>query len=209
MQKFTRHKIEEFLSRHATSAYTLDIGANKKDHAQHFPNRVTLDIDAVRNPDVIGDVQKLSFPDETFDCVVCSEVLEHVLDPAQAAHEMIRVLKKNGTLVLTTRFMYPVHDAPGDHWRFTSYGLEQLFSKMEYLETSTEGGPFYAAAVILQRVLFQTRVKGGKITKALVYGLALLLKSLDGLVIDSFGDIQRTKNVTTIGGSGVYLFGKK
>lgn len=42
-----------------------------------------------------GDVQCLQFPDDCFDCVVCTEVLEHVPDVAAAAREMTRVTRSH------------------------------------------------------------------------------------------------------------------
>ena len=44
------------------------------------------------NP-IAGDVQKLALPDNSFDCVVCTEVLEHVPDVARAAQEIRRVCR--------------------------------------------------------------------------------------------------------------------
>lgn len=49
-----------------------------------------------------GDAENLAFQNETFDLVICSEVLEHLLSPQHALTEMRRVLKKNGMLILTT-----------------------------------------------------------------------------------------------------------
>ncbi len=49
-----------------------------------------------------GDAENLTFKDETFDLVICSEVLEHLLAPQDALAEIRRVLKKNGVLILTT-----------------------------------------------------------------------------------------------------------
>lgn len=42
-----------------------------------------------------GDVQRLRFPDDRFDCVVCTEVLEHVPDVAAAAREIARVTRSH------------------------------------------------------------------------------------------------------------------
>jgi SAM-dependent methyltransferase len=42
---------------------------------------------------VAGDVQKLDFPDSSFDCVVCTEVLEHVPEVEAAARELARVVR--------------------------------------------------------------------------------------------------------------------
>src|SRR5579875_4152823 len=44
---------------------------------------------------VKGDVQRLQFPDNAFDCIVCTEVLEHVPDAAAAAREMTRVTRSH------------------------------------------------------------------------------------------------------------------
>ncbi len=49
-----------------------------------------------------GDAEQLAFRDETFDLVICSEVLEHLLQPQQTLNEIRRVLKPGGTLILTT-----------------------------------------------------------------------------------------------------------
>src|ERR1041385_1987742 len=40
-----------------------------------------------------GDATKLSFADESFDCVFCAEVLEHIPDVRQACRELARVAK--------------------------------------------------------------------------------------------------------------------
>ena len=46
--------------------------------------------------------EHLPFPDESFDCVILAEILEHVLDPDITVKEAKRVLKNKGTLVVTT-----------------------------------------------------------------------------------------------------------
>lgn len=47
------------------------------------------------------DLTKMSFKDETFDCVTCSEVLEHIYEYRKVLKELKRVLKKNGLLIIT------------------------------------------------------------------------------------------------------------
>lgn len=44
----------------------------------------------------------IEFDDGSFDCVLCSEVIEHVVDPEALTGEMRRVLRPEGTLVLST-----------------------------------------------------------------------------------------------------------
>jgi len=49
-----------------------------------------------------NDIKKLNFPDEEFDCIVSFETLEHVKEQEAAISELKRVLKKGGTLIIST-----------------------------------------------------------------------------------------------------------
>ena len=69
----------------------------------------------------------LKFDDNSFDVVVADQVLEHVEgNPQQAIDECFRVLKPGGLAIHTTCFINPIHDAPGDYWRFSPQGLDLL-----------------------------------------------------------------------------------
>lgn len=48
-----------------------------------------------------SDITKLPFRDESFDCVVCSEVLEHIPEDGKAMQEIVRVLKRGKSLVVS------------------------------------------------------------------------------------------------------------
>ena len=50
---------------------------------------------------MLGDGARLPFRDGSFDGLVCSEVLEHVLDDASVVREIARVLKPGGVAALT------------------------------------------------------------------------------------------------------------
>ena len=125
--KMTRERLARFVARCASDAKTLDIGCGGAPYAKYFPNRVGFDHAAGPDVDVVGDAHHLPFQDGEFERILCTEVLEHLLDPAKAIAEMRRVLQPGGMLILTTGFVFPLHDAPHDYWRFTRYGLEHLF----------------------------------------------------------------------------------
>lgn len=57
--------------------------------SQYFPNNLEKYVEGVRNE----NIEDRSFPDSTFDVIVCSDVLEHVFQPDRAVREMFRVLK--------------------------------------------------------------------------------------------------------------------
>lgn len=55
---------------------------------------------------LVSDVTRLPYDDDTFDVVICSEVLEHVPDHQKAVSELIRVLKPGKDLVVSVpRFL--------------------------------------------------------------------------------------------------------
>lgn len=65
----------------------------------------------------------------TFQLVVCCEVLEH----AERWREVVHVLKSmtapGGVLILTTRSPgFPLHEYPGDFWRFTPADMAEVFA---------------------------------------------------------------------------------
>ncbi|MFA5196790.1 MAG: class I SAM-dependent methyltransferase [Bacteroidales bacterium] len=53
-----------------------------------------------------ADINRLPFADISFDCVICSEVLEHIPDHEAAIKELIRILKPDGTLVVSVPRYY-------------------------------------------------------------------------------------------------------
>jgi ubiquinone/menaquinone biosynthesis C-methylase UbiE len=48
---------------------------------------------------VAGDVESLPFVDGSFGSILCTEVIEHIPDPAGALAEFRRVLRPGGTLI--------------------------------------------------------------------------------------------------------------
>ncbi len=62
--------------------------------------------------DIICDITKMPIDSETYDVVLCSEVLHHLPNPIEAIKEMVRVLKPGGTLILTAPFASLTHFSP-------------------------------------------------------------------------------------------------
>lgn len=205
MKKFTRGRIRSFVKRFATDGDVLEIGVAANDYDEAFPHRTTLDIDPARKPDVVADVVEMPFEDKCFDAVICSEVFEHLPDPVSAVRELQRVLKPGGRLILTTRFAFPIHDAPGDFLRYTPYMLRRLFNEWEMDTLEYEADPFSTIAILLQRLIFQTDLHGGAVSKGVVYVLALTVKAMRPLIRKQYGDIGKTQVVDNMLFSGIYM----
>jgi ubiquinone/menaquinone biosynthesis C-methylase UbiE len=50
----------------------------------------------------VGDVRSLSYADKSFDAVTCFETIEHVVDGNAVMREVARVLKDDGTALIST-----------------------------------------------------------------------------------------------------------
>ncbi len=81
-------------------------------------------------PDVLYDGKRLPFDAASFDTVLSTSVLEHTPDPAALIAEMARVLKPDGTVILTTPFAFRLHEEPYDYYRFTPYGLAAMLERV-------------------------------------------------------------------------------
>ncbi len=97
----------------------------------------TLDLDVNSNATYIADLCNSNIsiiPDNRFDVVVCTEVLEHVRNPFDAVNEIYRITKPGGSIYISTPFNFRIHGPLPDNWRFTIHGLKELFSKFTILK---------------------------------------------------------------------------
>ncbi len=207
--KPTRERIAAFVKTYASEVRTLDLGADDSPYRAFFPNRVSMDIKERSGVDVVADAHAMPFADGEFEIVLCTEVLEHLHDPARAISEMHRVLAPGGLLILTTRFLYPIHDAPGDFFRFTRYGLTHLFRDWEILELREESGTQETIGILIHRLGLQARFFGGPLMKAAVLIKGKLAMMFPNLVRTEFADIAHSRTDRTIMTTGYYLAARK
>lgn len=154
-------------SLHEASGMLLDIGAADRWILPHLPRHIAyiaLDYPATgrdrygARPDVFADAAYLPFADESFDNVVCLEVLEHVRYPERVITEIGRVLKPGGKVWLSMPFLYPVHDAPFDFQRHTAHGLQRDMERAGLSVTKIERT---TSAVATAGLLFSLAIAGG------------------------------------------------
>lgn len=113
----------------------LDIGCGNKPYLPLFEGVAStyFGVDAVDGPavDAVGVAEALPCEDQSFDVVLCTQVLEHVDDPAQCLSEIRRVLKPGGVVFLSTHGVFLYHPDPPtsdrDYWRWTHSGLLRIF----------------------------------------------------------------------------------
>jgi SAM-dependent methyltransferase len=72
--------------------------------------------------DHVCDIVRIPLQSESLDAVVCTEVLEHVLDPMAVLDEFARLLRPGGKLFLTAPFLSHLHMDPFHYYSgFTRY----------------------------------------------------------------------------------------
>lgn len=142
------------------SGAVLDVGCGEMPFRDALPEGVKyvgIDVPAATdfgmsgNPDIVAfDGTHIPFPDESFDHVLCTEVLEHAADPEALVREMHRVLRRGGSILVTVPFSARVHHAPWDFHRFTRYRLRQLFGAFDEVEVVERGNDI---AVIANKLI--------------------------------------------------------
>jgi SAM-dependent methyltransferase len=97
-----------------------------------------------------GDALALPFADAAFDCVICSEVLEHIVEFEAALEEIARVTRPGGAFALSVPRAWPericwalsesYRTAPGGHVRiFNARALRQAVVERGFAPTGRHG----------------------------------------------------------------------
>lgn len=129
-----RYPLAEWLRAEGAAAggkRVLDVGCGLKPYFPFFADAVEyVGVDVQENPhaDIHGAVEALPVDDASYDVVLCTQVLEHVDDPALAVRELHRVTAPSGRVLASTHGTQVYHPNPVDYWRWTHTGLEKLFA---------------------------------------------------------------------------------
>jgi len=77
--------------------------------------------------DLTWNGRDVPMDDESVDCVIATEFLEHYSDPTGVLTEIARVIKTGGRMFATVPFVWNLHEIPHDEYRYTPYSLERHF----------------------------------------------------------------------------------
>jgi ubiquinone/menaquinone biosynthesis C-methylase UbiE len=88
---------------------------------------------------VVFDGENIPFENESFENIICTEVIEHIPSPEKIISEMHRVLKPNGLAIITLPWSARVHFAPYDFCRYTPYKLKLLFQNFNEVNIQNRG----------------------------------------------------------------------
>lgn len=140
-----RNNVSEFIAAAGkkydrAGALLLDVAPQDHEGAKPYFTQAkveTLDIDPKSGATYIADLcanNAKVIPADHFDYVVCTEVLEHTLQPFDAVKEIMRTLKPGGYLFASSPFNFRIHGPLPDCWRFTEHGWRALLSDFEIVD---------------------------------------------------------------------------
>lgn len=132
----------------------LDVGCGTKPYRAlvSATSYTGLDYDtpsrrAAGHADVFYDGGRFPLAAQSFDGVLCTQVLEHVFNPEEFLREIARVSRPDGVLVLTVPFVWDEHEQPYDFGRYSSFGLRALLERTGFAVERLEKTPTDARAV--------------------------------------------------------------
>jgi SAM-dependent methyltransferase len=148
-----RTLLYEELSGLTLDGRVLDVGGGTRKSSYLTLLRVngqldSLNIDPDRVPTFVADLNKpLPIPSATYDTILSLNTLEHVREDVFALHEMTRVLKPGGRMLIFVPFLYRVHGSPSDFHRHPKPWWEAVLRDAGLTPIVTAiGGSRYLAA---------------------------------------------------------------
>ncbi|NVJ64069.1 MAG: class I SAM-dependent methyltransferase [Flavobacteriaceae bacterium] len=163
--KLTRNNIDKYFIRtaifsaikEASSSFSgnfLDVGCGKMPYRSYLLSNsnvqryvgldlgTALEYDSNIKPDYTWDGQLMPFEDNSFDCAMATEVLEHCPYPIEVLKEVRRVLRQGGVFFFTVPFLWNLHETPHDEYRYTPFALERMLLEagFEEIDIRATGG---------------------------------------------------------------------
>ena len=160
---FLVNDIKDALEKYARGNF-LDLGCGNKPYETVY-NSLTkgqIGCDAIQSDknkvDVICQATDLKFENNSFDSILCTQVLEHVYDHRKMMKEISRVLQPGGHIILTAPFAWELHEEPHDYFRFTPHALKTLFEEAGLVIDSIKpnGGKWAAIYQLRNNMLYHS-----------------------------------------------------
>ncbi len=161
-----RYYIEQFLRRNQEDirGHVLEFGDNY--YTSKFGGKavtrseILFPVEGNQDATIIGDLTTgVGLEPESFDCIVCTQVLGAIYDIKTAIWNARKALKPGGVLLVTIATITKIsHDDMakwGDYWRVTGLGAQKLFEEVFPPEnvTVTSYGNVYSATSLLYGVV--------------------------------------------------------
>lgn len=159
LQALSRELERAIAALHGDALAVVDVGSTWKPYRVLFGPRarrfLAVDIGPPTDMDVVGSADRLPLAGGSADVCLCTQVLEHVEDPAAVIAELSRVVKHDGVVLLSTHGVFHHHPYPHDYWRWTSEGLEKIMrERFRQVEVRANGGTLLLLCHVVGRGIY-------------------------------------------------------
>tara|TARA_E500000178_G_C16932139_1_gene712252 strand:- start:665 stop:1327 length:663 start_codon:yes stop_codon:yes gene_type:complete len=164
-KKMSRRRLNNFIERDINNfkkvkepkILFVGSGGELQDYVRNFSSYLySIDIDPSRKPDQIIDLTDPNFCQnyngDKVNLVCIFEVLEHTKNPLLAIKNIYNLIEKGSVVLLSTPFIFNIHDEPNDFYRFTKYGLKEIFKEFSEVEIKEKNGWLESIFVIIMRI---------------------------------------------------------
>ena len=132
VQAWIRSALPPILASAARPGAVLDVGCAEQPFRALIESSgqqyVGMDVvqNRMRSVDIVSTLEDAPSPAQAFRLILCTEVLEHVVDIDAAFAGLRRLAAPGGTVVMTVPFVFPLHMEPYDFRRLTLHGVRRL-----------------------------------------------------------------------------------
>jgi SAM-dependent methyltransferase len=172
--------LKEFLGRIKKDAIVVELGSGNRRCKEDIIN---VDLFPFPNVDVLSDIKKTPFGDNTVDYLIVDAVLEHVPEPQTVCKEMYRILKRGGMIFCVVPLVHQYHAHPRHYFNITEDGLRYLFKEFSKCDVKLYRGPTSAIISLIAEYFALAFSGNHNNLYLLIRGLVLLpifwLKYLD------------------------------
>jgi SAM-dependent methyltransferase len=185
----------------------LDLGAGELRYKKYFEHCVYKSQDLCvgddewyfKNIDIKSSIYDVPVDSNSYDFILCTQVLEHLEFPEKAFAEFNRILKPGGKVFLTVPLGQGEHQVPHDYFRYTRYGLKSLGNRneLELIYIKSQGGIFINLEYILwQSISYLLPFNNIALIRYIYFIILIPVKILSGILFIILDVFDRKKIYT-------------
>ena len=187
-RKPSTKNLVRFLKENKTNERTLVVHSEDVDYLEFFPNSYSV----TKRKEIYADFHTDIFyrgieeiQNNSFNCILCTGLLEHIPEPQILIDNFYRILKPKGKLIISASSVFSIHEGPNDYLHFTHYSFAELFKKWDSKQIIRGSSkPFETLGILMNRILLQCDIFPP--LRPIIEIISLIIPFLDRFIMRQF-----------------------